>query len=170
MHPYLTGRSPSNLFWLMEEQCCHLLDPCVCTQRATLKNTQRSRWWLMTGNHMPIRTFGSHPRLYGSIAFHMFRTHLNHRRSLSLKGQRAPYYLFHLKATEMENKYASFLQVSDMKCGRTGRVMVEWYKPDSEKIPAGVARWQLGQLNLENIWAYDQDLHLFISACHTVYL
>lgn len=71
---------------------------------------------------------------------------------------------------EMENKCASFLQVSDMKCGHTGHVMVVWYKPDSEKSQAWVPQWQLGQLNLENIWAYDQDLHLFISTCHIVYL
>lgn len=61
----------------------------MCLHRARdIEKHPASLWWLMTGNHMPIKTFGSNQELYGSILLHTFETHLS-LRSSSLKRSNA---------------------------------------------------------------------------------
>lgn len=89
-------------------------------------------WWLMTGNHMPIKTFGSNRELYGSIVIHKFETHLSHRSPYLKRSTRSTAFLPLDSNRNRKQRYCLPL-VSDRKCGHT-HIMVVWYKPDRVKV------------------------------------
>lgn len=74
-------------------------------------------WWLMTGNHMPIKTFGCNQEPYGSI---VFETHLSHR-SPSLKRSACTTTSLPLERNRNGKQRCCFPLVSDMKCSHTQR-------------------------------------------------
>ena len=69
----------------------------MCLHTASdIEKHPASLWWLMTSNHMPIKTFSSNQELYGSILLHKFETHLSFRTHIIA--------LLPFKITEREDK------------------------------------------------------------------
>lgn len=164
MHPYLTGRSPSNLFWWWRNNVA------ICWIRVFAHSDWHWKtssipcddsWQAITCQLRPSAPTKS------SVAQSYFTSlkPIEATEDPLLKRStrtRASHPLVHKR----NRKMLSSSMVSGKKCSHT-LIIVVWYKPYSGKSRAW---WQLGLLNMENIWACDQDLHLFISVCHIVYL